>query len=89
MKKRYYKINPDIFLKFSLRAPGVLLSGLILTFISVQHSQNKAKEEAVRDIKANGNKLKLNIKTRHKAHALLLRSGTTFFAASDTVTQKE
>ncbi len=67
----------------------VLLLGIVLTFVAVQQTQKNAKDIANQEFESNGNDIKLKLDARLKAHALLLRSGAAFFAASDTVTQED
>lgn len=86
---KYQNLISIFTFKNDWKALVVLLLGLVLTFVAVHQTQKNAKDIANQDFESNGNDIKLKLDARLKAHALLLRSGAAFFAASDTVTQEE
>lgn len=86
---KYQNLISIFTFKNSWKALVVLLLGLVLTFVAVHQTQKNAKDIANQDFESNSNDIKLKLDARLKAHALLLRSGAAFFAASDTVTQEE
>jgi signal transduction histidine kinase len=86
---KYQHLISNLSLKNSWKALVVLLLGLVLTIVAVNQKQKNAKDIAIQDFESKGNDLKLKLEARLKAHALLLRSGSSFFAASDTVTQED
>jgi signal transduction histidine kinase len=79
----------SLSLKYLWKALIILLFGLVLTFMAVRQAQKNARVIANQDFESTGNEIKLKLDARLKAHALLLRSGAAFFAASDTVTQEQ
>jgi len=86
---KYQNIIPVFRVKNSWIALLILLSGLVLTFVSVHQTQKNAKNIAYQEFEFQGKDIILKIDARLKANALLLRSGAAFFAASDTVTREE
>ncbi len=86
---KYQNLISIFTFKNSWKVLVVLLFGLLLTFVAVYQTQKNAINIANLDFEFNGNDIKLKLDARLKEHALLLRSGTAFFAASDTVTREE
>jgi len=66
-----------------------LIAGLILTGLSAYYTKYQIDTESKREFDFVCSDLKTNISARLSAHAQLLRSGSAFFTASDTVTRKE
>jgi signal transduction histidine kinase len=85
---KYQHLISNLSLKNSWKALVVILLGLVLTFVAVNQTQKNAKDIAIQDFESKGNDIRLKLDARFKAHALLLRSGSSFFAASDTITQE-
>ena len=79
----------SLSLKNSWKALVVLLLGLVLTVVVVNQTQKNAKDIANQNFEFTCNEILSKLDSRFKAHALLLRSGAAFFAASDTVTQED
>ena len=67
----------------------ILLLGLALTGIAVFYSQRQVATEAKKEFASVCNDIENKIYTRLHAHAQLLRSGSAFFAAKDTVTRRD
>jgi signal transduction histidine kinase len=71
------------------RAISVLVIGLILSFGATNIIKNSIQNEIELDFEFICNEIKVKIDSRLKAHAQLLRSGASLFAATDTVTLEE
>lgn len=76
-------------LKKSWMAYLVLIIGLIITISITIQTKNTTKKLASLNFELICNDIKIRLETRLRAHAQLLRSGSAFFAASDTVTREE
>ncbi len=66
-----------------------LIAGFILTGLSAYYTKYQIDAEIKREFDFVCSDLKTNISARLSAHAQLLRSGSAFFTASDSVTRKE
>ncbi len=89
IKIKYQHIFPLSPLENFVIAVFVLFVSLVLTLLATIHYQNKLEEIAKQNFEFIGNDLKHKIETRLVVHAQLLQSCSAFFAASDTVTEKE
>lgn len=76
-------------LKDTLITIAVLITGLLITFISMYYSWRTMREVAINDFKSACNEIALRIDTRLDEHAQLLRSGAGLFAASDSVSREQ
>ncbi|MCX6267385.1 MAG: CHASE domain-containing protein [Bacteroidetes bacterium] len=65
----------------------ILLGALVLTFAAVVYFYREEEAKEQKDLLSTGKELKVLISTRLHEHALLLRSGSAFLAASDSVTR--
>ncbi|NVO03534.1 MAG: CHASE domain-containing protein, partial [Bacteroidetes bacterium] len=88
-KRKFRFFISKITFKNSWKAFLALLIGLILTILSAFYIDYDAKVQAKTELTLVCNEIKTKIFTRLQAHAQLLRSASSFFAASDTVTRKE
>lgn len=66
-----------------------LIVGLGLTILVTYHISKNIEAQAKAEFALVCNEIEVKIETRLHAHAQLLRTGTAFFAASDTVTRNE
>ena len=89
IKIKYQHIFPLSPLENFVIAVFVLFLSLVLTLLATIHYQNKLEEIAKQNFESIGNDLIHKIETRLMVHAQLLQSCSAFFAASDTVTEKE
>lgn len=67
----------------------VLISGMVLTIVSTLLLKEDEELQAKNELALISNELKTRIERRLNAHALMLRNGASFFAASDSVTREE
>ncbi|MBC8004800.1 MAG: CHASE domain-containing protein [Verrucomicrobia bacterium] len=67
----------------------ILVAGLALTIVSTAWLKEDVEAQAKHELALISNELKTRIEQRLNAHALMLRNGASFFAASDTVTREE
>lgn len=67
----------------------ILVAGLILTLVSTLLLREDEQTQAKNELALISNELKTRIERRLNAHALMLRNGASFFAASDSVTREE
>ncbi len=71
------------------KALVIFIIGILFTVIATFYTKYNVEAETYRDFKLICNDLKISILSRLYAHAQLLRCGSAFFTASDTVTRKE
>lgn len=67
----------------------VLIAGLVLTIVSTVLLKEDEELQARNELSLISNELRTRIERRLNAHALMLRNGASFFAASDSVTREE
>jgi PAS domain S-box-containing protein len=67
----------------------ILLASLLLTGIFTYKTVLTLKEKSLYNLGVEGNEIRARIEARLHAHAQLLRTGTAFFEASDSVTRYE
>lgn len=67
----------------------ILIAGILLTIISTVLLKNDEEEQTKNELALISNELRTRIERRLNAHALMLRNGASFFAASDSVTREE
>jgi PAS domain S-box-containing protein len=67
----------------------VLLSGFVLTLLATYSTHRDLRDHEKREYELICNEIRTKITTRLHAHALLLRSGASFFYASDSVERTE
>jgi PAS domain S-box-containing protein len=68
---------------------AILIIGIVLTIIIASNTTKNLKASEEHEFSLVCHEIKTKISTRLHAHALLLRSGAAFFAASDLVTRTE
>ena len=73
----------------ALKSLMILIVGIGLTVVSTLYMKHEEETEINRAFKSLCGDLKAKIYARLQIHAQLLRSGSAFFAASDTVTRSE
>ena len=76
-------------MKNKWKAYVLLIICIILTCFKTINTKNDIDDEKLEDFKANCTEIKTKIELRLRSHALLLRAGSAFFAALDTITRKE
>lgn len=86
--KNYKLLMTGFSLKETLVTLGVLIAGLIVTFLSVLYTRNNIRKAAIQDFDYSSNELRIKIENRLNEHAQLLRSGEALFAANDSVTRE-
>ncbi|MEI6436221.1 MAG: CHASE domain-containing protein, partial [Bacteroidota bacterium] len=67
----------------------ILIIGLAITIVATVYTKNNTEARAKSKFALVCNEIEIKISTRLHAHALILRAGSAFFAASDTVTRKD
>jgi PAS domain S-box-containing protein len=73
----------------SRRAFGVLILGLVLTFLASLYTHHNAVKQAKEEYVTICNEIKLKIIARLQAHAQLLHTASAFFESHDTVSRAE
>lgn len=68
---------------------AVLIAGLVLTIVSTVLLKEDEELQVKNELSLISNELRTRIERRLYAHALMLRNGASFFAASDSVTREE
>lgn len=86
---KYRLLISGFTLRETLITIGILLSGLVITTISIIYTRQNIEESARRDFEYSCNQIRIKIETRLEEHAQLLRGGKGLFAVSDTVTMEE
>jgi PAS domain S-box-containing protein len=79
--------NPNF--RYLRKSLVVLFCFLALTFAAVFYASREDAIKEQNELLLSGNELMTKMSTRLHDHALLLRSGSAFFSASDTVTRKQ
>ncbi|MEI7727922.1 MAG: hypothetical protein WCK09_22635, partial [Bacteroidota bacterium] len=79
--------NPNF--RYIRKSLIVLFCFLALTLVAVFYASREDAIKEQNELLLSGNELMTKMSTRLHDHALLLRSGSAFFAASDTVTRKQ
>ncbi|MFO7672463.1 MAG: CHASE domain-containing protein [Lutibacter sp.] len=82
-------MSPKILFKKAWISFAILIVGIGLTIAVAIYTKNKTETLAKQEFALLCNEIKTKITTRLNTHALFLRSGSSFFAASDTVSRKE
>jgi signal transduction histidine kinase len=77
----------DFYLVKSLKPLLVLLTGLLLTAVSIFYTWTYIEKTATQEFEHASIDLQGKMEARLRAHAQLLRSGAAYFAVSDTVTR--
>jgi CHASE1-domain containing sensor protein len=67
----------------------ILIGGLILTSVLTLLTYNFVERQKTEEFVSVANEIELRIDSRLHAHALILRTGTAYFAVSDTVTRSQ
>lgn len=67
----------------------ILVAGLVLTIVSTLLLKKDVETQAQHELTLISKELRTRIERRLNAHALMLRNGASFFAASDSVTRDE
>lgn len=67
----------------------ILVAGIVLIIVATLLLKNNEEEQAKNEFTLVSNEIKARIEQRLNSHALLLRNGASFFAASDSVTRQE
>lgn len=76
-----------VFTKNYLIPFGILIIGIVFTVLASKYTIIDVQNSSNREFALVCNEVKTKITTRLYSHAQLLRSGSSFFAASDTVTR--
>lgn len=79
----------NIGFKNAWKSYGILLMGIFLTLLIAFKTKNDIELQAKYEFELVCKEIKTKIITRLYTHALLLRSGASFFATSDTITRKD
>ena len=82
-------MSPKILFKKAWISYAILIIGIGLTFAVAIYTKNNSETLAKQEFALLCDEIKTKITTRLNTHALFLRSGSSFFAASDTVSRKE
>jgi len=88
-KTKYQNIILKTFSKNNLKSFVILIVGIILTIVAAFYTKKDMVRQLEIEFELACNEIKTKIITRLYSHAQLLRSGSSFFAASDTVTRKD
>lgn len=67
----------------------ILVAGIVLTLVATQLLKNNEEQQSQNEFTLLSREIRTRIEQRLNSHALLLRNGASFFAASDSVTRKE
>jgi CHASE1-domain containing sensor protein len=86
--KNFARLGGSVYQNL-LKAFVILIGGFLITIIAVYFTRQQIIVDENQKFAIICGDLKTDIEARLKAHALLLRSGAAFFAASDTVTRLE
>lgn len=89
LRKKYRILMSDFTLKETLITLGVLITGLIITVLSVISNRKNIEEAARKEFEYSCNQIRIKVETRLEEHAQLLRGGVGLFAVSDSVTHEE
>jgi PAS domain S-box-containing protein len=87
-KYKYQKIISLIIIK-DWRSFAFLVVGIIITVFAAIYTKRNKDDQLNNEFILVCNEIKTKINTRLHSHAQLLRSGSSYFAASDTVTRKD
>jgi PAS domain S-box-containing protein len=88
-KTKYQNIIlKPIFQKNAWKSYVILIIGIILTIIAAIYTKNDLETQSKNEFALVCNEIKTKIDIRLHAQAQLLRSGSAFFEASDTITRK-
>lgn len=82
-------MSPKIYFKKAWTSFAILIIGIGLTIVVAIDTKNDSEIIAKHEFALVCNEIKTKIITRLHTHALLLRSGSSFFAASDVVSREE
>lgn len=82
-------MSPKFLIKKAWISFAILIIGIGLTIAVAIYTKNDSEAIAKHEFALECNEIKTKITTRLYTHAQLLRSGSSFFAASDTVSRKE
>lgn len=85
---KYRNFFPNTTPKNAWKAFAILIAGFSLTAIAAIYTGRQAETNSKREFALVCNEITAKITTRLYSHAQLLRSGASFFAASDTVTRQ-
>ncbi len=77
------------FLKKGLPGLAILVTGLLLTMAAGLYTRHEEEEKTKKEYVFHCTEIKTNITDRLHSYAQLLRSATSLFAASDTITRVE
>ncbi len=86
---KYQNMSLKIFFSKKRQSFAILIIGIILTVAAAIYTKNDLEKQLKHEFALICNEIKTKITTRLHTHALLLRSGSSFFAATDTVSRKE
>lgn len=82
-------IIPKVFSKNTWKSFLILIIGIVLTFAATIYTKNEFENHLKHEFAFVCSDIKTKIVARLYSHAQLLRSGSSFFAASDTITRKD
>jgi len=86
---KYYFPKLSAISKKNRNAFTILILGFMITAIATFQIYLSAEEKAEAEFETICDEINVKMDTRLHAHALILRAGSAFFAATDTVTQSE
>ena len=81
---KFRNFLPNIDFKHSWRAFAILITGIFLTVLATLLTKRNIEVQAQKEFALVCNEIAAKIETRLHAHAQLLRSSASFFAASDS-----
>ena len=82
-------MKTKILYKNSWISFSILITGILLTIITAFHTKSRQESVKKHDFELVCNEICTKITTRLRAHAQLLRSGSSFFAAFESVSRKD
>jgi len=86
---RYPDFLPKTTVRNAWKALAILIIGLVITYFATSYSKNNFDNEIKQEFEQDCNQIVNKISTRLHSHAQLLRSASSFFESSDTITRKE
>lgn len=86
---KYKNIIPNMNSKNVWKSYIILIIGILLTLLITFYTKQDIENRSKNEFGLVCNEIKTKIITRLYSHAQLLRSGSSFFTASDTITRKD
>jgi len=88
-KTKYQNIIKKTFSKNNWKSFAILIIGIVLTIAAAFYTKKDLETQLKHEFALVCNEIKTKISTRLYSHAQLLRSGSSFFAASDTISRND